>query len=170
MRKPKVLDLCTGSSCIASSLASELPNCNIVATDLSDDALKYARINVEALGFSDRIELVKCNMADEVHDSDFNLLISNPPYVPSVVYTSLDKEVLDYEPRIALEAAEDGTSFLSEIIATAKEKLKTGGIVALEFHEENLEIAMSKFEAAGFKNAKIHKDLAGKNRILIAYK
>lgn len=147
-----------------------MPNCKIVATDLSDDALKYARRNVEALGFSDRIDLVKCNMADEVQDTDFDLVVSNPPYVPSDVYKNLDNEVLDYEPKMALEAGDDGTLFLNEIIRTAKEKLKSGGIVALEFHEENLKIAKSKFEEAGFKNVKIHKDLAAKNRILIAYK
>lgn len=166
----KVLDLCTGSACIACSLAEQLPNSKIIATDLSDDALKYARKNIVNLGFSDRIDLVKCNMADELRDSEFDLIISNPPYVPTEVYENLDSEVLDYEPKLALEAGEDGTLLLEEIIATSKEKLKPGGIVALEFHEENLEIAKSKFEEAGFKNIKIHKDLAGKDRIIIACK
>lgn len=166
----KILDLCTGSGCIACSFANEFSDVKIIGTDISEEALTYAKMNIKKHHFEDKIELIKCNMADEIYDKDFDLVISNPPYVPTYVYEALDKEVLDHEPKLALEAGDDGASFLDEIIVTAKEKLKTGGIVALEFHEDNLEIAKSKFDTAGFKDSEIYQDLAGRNRILIAYK
>lgn len=166
----KILDLCTGSGCIACSFANEFSDVKIFGTDVSEEALAYAKINIKKHHFEEKIELIKCNMADEIFDKDFDLIISNPPYVPTDVYKNLDKEVLDYEPKLALEAGSDGASLLDEIIDVAKDKLKKDGIVALEFHENNLELAKSKFETAGFKDCKIYKDLAGKNRILIAKK
>ena len=164
----KILDLCTGSGCIACSFANEFSDLKIVATDDSEEALKYAKINVDTYNFNEKIELIQCNMSDEVYDEDFDLIISNPPYIPTNVYNGLDTEVLNFEPKLALEAGADGASFLSEIIQISKDKLKPQGIVALEFYEENLEFAKAEFEIAGFKNCKIYKDLAQKDRILIA--
>lgn len=166
----KALDLCTGSGCISCSLANEYNDVKIVATDVSKEALNYAKNNVETLKLEQQIKLVNCNMAEKVEDFDFDLIISNPPYVPTEVYKKLDKEVLGYEPKIALEAGVDGASLLDEIIAVSKDKLKQDGIVALEFYEGGLELAKSKFETSGFNDCKIYKDLAGKDRILIAKK
>lgn len=166
----KILDLCTGSGCIVCSFANEFSDVQIFGTDISEEALAYAKMNIKKHHFEEKIELVKCNMADEVCEGNFDLIISNPPYVPTDVYESLDDEVLNYEPKLALEAGSDGASLLDEIIATAKDKLKQDGIVALEFYEDTLELAKSKFETAGFNDCKIYKDLAGKDRILISKK
>lgn len=164
----KILDLCTGSGCIACSFANEFSDVKIYGTDISEEALAYAKMNIKKHHFEEKITLVQCNMADEIYDNNFDLIISNPPYVPTDVYKNLDKEVIDYEPKLALEAGRDGASLLDEIIATAKDKLEKDGIVALEFHEDKLDLAKLKFETAGFNDCKIYKDLAGKDRILIA--
>lgn len=166
----KILDIGTGSGCIACSFANEYNDLKIVATDASETALSYAKKNVDAYNFFEKIELINCNMADEVYESDFDLIISNPPYVPSAVYEIMDSEVVDFEPKLALEAGEDGASLLNEIIEVAMDKLKPQGIVALEFYEDNLDVAKNAFLNAGFKNVEIFKDLAGKDRILIAIK
>lgn len=164
----KILDLCTGSACISCSFANEYNDLKIVATDICETALSYAKKNVEDYDFFEKIELINCNMADEVYESDFDLIISNPPYIPTKIYEKMDSEVVNYEPKIALEAGDDGASLLNEIIEIAKEKLKPLGFVALEFHEENLELAKREFEKAGFNNCQVYKDLAQKDRILIA--
>ena len=91
----KILEIGTGSGCIACSLANEYKNAKIVATDISDRAISCAKKNVAQYNFEDKIELVQCNIADEVHDNDYDLLISNPPYVPTEVYENLDSEVKD---------------------------------------------------------------------------
>ena len=166
----KILDLCTGSGCVACSFANEFSDVKIYGTDVSKQALAYAKMNIKKHHFEGKITLVQCNMADEICEGNFDLIISNPPYVPTDVYKNLDKEVLDFEPKLALEAGSNGVSLLDEIIATAKDKLKQDGIVALEFHEDKLDLAKSKFETAGFNDCKIYKDLAGKDRILIAKK
>lgn len=166
----KILDLCTGSGCISCALANEFSNLQIVATDISKKAIECALKNVKSYNFDDKINLLQCDMDDDVVDVDFDLVICNPPYIPSKIYELLDKEIYDYEPKLALEAGEYGIDFLNRIIGIAKSRLKNSGIVALEFYESNLELAKQEFENAGFKNCKIYKDFAGKDRVLIAAK
>lgn len=164
----KVLDLCTGSGCISCSLANEYGGSKIIATDVSEDALKFANKNVKELNLSNQIKLVRCNMADDVDETDFDLIISNPPYIPTKVYEGLDNEVINFEPKIALEAGNDGLLYLEQIINIAKEKLKPNGYVVLELHEDSIDAAKQKFQDASFKDAKIYQDFAGKFRYLIA--
>lgn len=165
----KILDLCTGSACIACSFANEFSDLKIVATDISDKAIECAKKNVENLSFEEKIELINCNMADKVNDTDFDLLICNPPYVPRDIYNSLDLEVRNFEPKDALLAGYDGMDYIDDIINVAKDKLKANAIVALEFHEDNLYAAKAKFEDEGFSDVKVFNDLAGNSRYLIAF-
>lgn len=166
----KILDLCCGSACISCAFANEFSDLKIIASDISSKALECAKRNIDKYQFKEKIELVQSDMDDYIFDNDFDLIITNPPYVPEKIYDSLDAEVRKYEPKIALEAGKDGFKFVERIIDIAKHKLKPYGILAVEFYEDNLELLKQRILDSGFRETEIYKDFANKNRILIAKK
>ena len=95
-----VADLCTGSGCIACSIASEIPHAHVIATDIDPKAVALAKRNAQRLGLSERVQVIECDLGDGV-DKDllgqFDLVISNPPYIPTAILSSLDEEVVHYE-------------------------------------------------------------------------
>lgn len=168
-----VLDLCTGSGCIACSIASEVPYAEVLATDIDPKAVALARRNVRALGLEERVQVLECSLADGVsqdHLGSFDLLISNPPYIPTEVLSSMDEEVTGFESSLALDGGQDGLDLFRQIIPIGLQMLGSGGVIALELHETCLEQALEEAERAGYCNARIACDLAGRQRVLVAQK
>ncbi len=168
-----VLDLCTGSGCIACSIASEYPAAQVVALDISDEACNLARQNIAALELDDRVEVVQndllCGKVPRYQNS-FDLIISNPPYIPSKVLSSLDREVVSFEPALALDGGEDGLDIFRAFLDDAFVCLKPDGVLAVELFESCLERAADYAREHGFVSVRIAQDLTQRNRILIARK
>ena len=126
-----VLDMCTGSGCLAILMAHVFPNAAVTAVDLSDDALDVARINVADYGLEDRIELVRSDVFDGLAGRRFDLILSNPPYVTAEAMDALPPEYL-HEPHMALASGEDGLDVVRRLLAQAAGHLNPGGILAVE--------------------------------------
>lgn len=178
-----VADIGTGSGCIACSLAYEHPLVNVVATDISPEAVVLARANVTKCALDERIRVLEGNLGAPICAFDaqakegrlplmgrFDLVVSNPPYIPTAVLQTIPKEVTDFEPTLALDGGEDGNDVLRELLPFAQQALKPGAAFIFELHEDCLEDARILAEGAGFEQVHIVEDLAGKPRLLIGYK
>ena len=167
----RVVDLCTGSGCIACSIASEYPAAHVVALDIAPEALALASKNVEVLGLGNRVEVLESDLLDDPSKKgSFDLIVSNPPYVPTKVCDSLPREVSEWDPRLALDGGEDGLDLFRRFLPDALSYLKPGGVLAVELFEGHLEQARNGACAAGFDQARIALDLTGRPRVLIARK
>jgi release factor glutamine methyltransferase len=129
---PVIADVGTGSGCIGISLAHEIPGARIIATDLSPHALEVARRNAVRHGVSDRMTFVETSFLEGIAGG-VDLIVSNPPYVPSVSRLGLTPEVRDYEPSVALFGGEDGLTGLRSVLEGAASKLAPGGWLVMEF-------------------------------------
>lgn len=170
-----VIDLCTGSGCIACALATEHPNMEVLALDIAPEALALAQRNVEAQGVADRVsvresDLLAAAIADPDNEGSFDAIVSNPPYIPSQVVDTLAAEVNDYEPRLALDGGADGLELFRHFIGDAYSLLKPGGVLAVELFEESLDQACAIALDHGFSEARIVQDLTNRPRILVATK
>lgn len=171
----RVIDLCTGSGCIACALATEHPNMEVLAFDIAPEALALAQRNVEVQGVADRVsvresDLLAAAIANPDNKGSFDVIVSNPPYIPSPVVDTLAAEVNDYEPRLALDGGTDGLELFRRFIGDAHELLKTGGVLAVELFEESLEEARTIALNNGFSEARIVQDLTNRPRILVVTK
>jgi len=126
----RILDLCTGSGCVAIALTKRISGCKIVASDISEEALCVARLNAGKHGVGGSIEFVKSDLFADLEGS-FDVILSNPPYISGPEFSDLPDEVLK-EPRIALYGGEDGLDFYRRIFARAGRFLKSGGHLAIE--------------------------------------
>lgn len=129
---PLIVDVGTGSGCIAIALAREIPGARVIATDLSRHALDVARRNAERHGVSSQITFVETSFLDGI-EAGADLVVSNPPYVPSVSEQGLTPEVRDYEPAVALFGGEDGLDGLRSVLQGAAATLSPGGWLVMEF-------------------------------------
>ena len=165
-----VADICTGSGCIACSIAHERPHARVIATDISPDAVELARENASALGLDGRVDVIECDLGEGVDPSllgRFDLVVSNPPYVPTSVLAEMPREVSDFEPMLALDGGSDGLDVFRRILAWCARALKPNGGFAFELHESCLDAAAAEALQAGFTDVRIVEDLAGKPRVLI---
>jgi len=170
-----VLDLCTGSGCIAAAIAKNVKEARVVATDISDAALKVAAANMEKLGLGETVRLLCGDLFDPIiealDDGRFDLIVSNPPYVSEAEYAALDKNVKDYEPAHALLAGADGLDVYQRIAEKVDEFLKPDGAVMMEIGYAQGPAVRELLEATGiFKTITIEKDFANNDRIAIARK
>ena len=166
-----VADLCTGSGCIACSLAYEHPDVRVIATDIAPEAVALAEENAEALGLADRVAVLQCSLGSGIGEKrmgTFDAVVSNPPYVPTAVMAGIPREVADFEPTLALDGGADGLDLFRPLAAWAARALKPGGVLACELHEGHMDAARAVAEAAGFSDCRIVDDLAGRPRVLVA--
>ncbi len=165
----QIIDFGTGSGCLMLAMLSELPNARALGVDISEEALAVAQQNARKLGFADRCEFVQSNWGEEVSISA-DIILSNPPYIPSVDIAGLQSEVKNFEPRLALDGGADGLNPYPILTKTAHKLLNKKGILGFEFgiYQENdvLEILKN----AGFGDIFPHKDLGNIIRCLTAVK
>jgi release factor glutamine methyltransferase len=173
--KQLVCDLCTGSGCIAVAIARNYPKADIIATDISEVALKTAAINIEKYQLKEQIQLLCGDLFDPIMphlDVDkFDLIVCNPPYVSIPEFEKLDKNVKDYEPKSALLAGADGLDVHRRIVERVNEFLKGDASLMLEIGYSQGQAVRKLLEQAGcFTEIKIEKDLHNNDRIVIANK
>ena len=162
-QKVKVLDLCTGSGCIGISVAKLCPDTEVTLADISEGALSVAKKNAQNLDAG--VTLIKGNLFENI-EGRFDYILSNPPYIPSEVIEGLMPEVKEHEPRLALDGEADGLSFYREIINEAPDYLNPDGRIYFEIGAEQGEDLTHLMNERGFSEVKVHKDLAGLDRIV----
>lgn len=165
----RVLDLCCGSGCITCAIAHEMPATKLVAVDLSASALEVCRRNVTANKFNSR---VLCIQADATASpplgiGNFDLIVSNPPYIASAEIQKLDRSVRDYEPIWALDGGEDGLKFYKSIIKYWKSLLRPGGCLVFEVGEGQSREVCDMLMSAGFSRTATRRDTQGIDRAVI---
>lgn len=129
---PLIVDVGTGSGCIAVALAREIPGARVIATDVSKYALEVARRNALSHGVANRITFVETSFLDGIRETA-DVIVSNPPYVPAVSQPGLTPEVRDYEPAVAVFGGDDGLDGLRSVVEGAVPRLKPGGWLVMEF-------------------------------------
>lgn len=164
----RILEIGTGSGCIAIALARERPDAMVVATDLCPDALAVARANVERHGLADRIDLRQGDLYAPVAGERFDLIVSNPPYIPHLDVPRLQPEIAYHEPRLALDGGADGLDVLRRLIASAPDHLAAGGWLLAEFGQGHGAAVVRLAAAAGLVEVSLARDLAGHERLLAA--
>ena len=161
----KILDLCTGSGCIGISVAKHLPYQELLLVDLSEKALAVAKKNAEK-HLGENVTLLQSDLLTGVQGKKFSLLLSNPPYIVSRVIPGLDREVSEYEPKMALDGGEDGLVFYRRIAKEAKAVLLPGARLYLEIGYDQGESVKDIFQKEGYEAVEVFPDLAGNPRVL----
>ena len=185
------LDFGTGTGCIAIALAVKCPSAKIVATDVSPDALTLARENAVRNNVAERIEFLQSDGFAALKDGwgerprepgenttadgspgvsphQFNLIVSNPPYIPSAEIATLQPEVRDFDPHTALNGGADGLDFYRKLAAEAKPFLKPGGKIMLEFGDGQADAVRKIFETEKWVVEAVKEDYSHRARILVA--
>ncbi|WP_223644767.1 peptide chain release factor N(5)-glutamine methyltransferase [Corallococcus sp. EGB] len=161
----RVLDVCTGSGCIAISVAAERPQATVLATDLSRDACALARENAQALGVAERVSVLEGDLFAPLPPGEtFRVVVSNPPYIDTGDIAGLSAEVRR-EPRLALDGGPDGLTALRRVIQGARRVLEPGGLLALEMGETQGSAVLELLRAAGYADARVEKDLERRERM-----
>lgn len=164
----RVLDLCAGSGCVGLAVAANVPGCRVVLTDVSEGALRICRQNVRRNDLNAR---VTCVQADARQDPpaalwDFDVIVSNPPYIPSRDIQGLDSSVKDYEPRMALDGGDDGLDFYRVIARKWKSALRLGGTLLFEVgmgQDRDVEAILS---GEGYEHIRSFQDTGGIWRVV----
>lgn len=169
-----VLDVGTGSGCIAVTLAKLVPHIHIVAIDLSAAALDVARLNAKRHGVTKQITFVQADMtspyfAEQLPIKPYHLVISNPPYIPKKEWATLEREVRDFEPELAL-TTESGMECYQALSNAAPTLLVDGGTLALELHADGAPHVAAMIEHSGLQEIAVMKDYSGFERIITAKK
>lgn len=163
----KILDLCTGSGAIAVSLAKYLPEIEISAIDISNEALKIAKKNAINNQVENQITFISSDLFTNLNDEKFDIIVSNPPYIKSNVIESLDEEVKK-EPYLALDGGKDGLYFYKKIIKESYQYLKYGGYLCLEIgFDQKIDVIELIENEEKFENTYSKKDLYDNDRIVV---
>jgi len=162
--KMEIADFGTGSGAILLALLSEMPNTRGLGVDISESALAVARENAARNALADRANFRLGNWADGIADDSIDLAVSNPPYIASAVIDTLEPEVRDHEPRIALDGGEDGLNIYHTLMPELFRILKPGGLMAVEIGYDQGEAVMALAERANFGDVRLSNDLAGQPR------
>lgn len=166
----RVLDLCTGSGCIAISIAVNAPETVVTAVEKSPQALDYARRNAERHNVAGRVSVLSGDLDEPLGDDRFHVIVSNPPYVTTEEVRSLQPDVRDFEPHAALDGGPAGLDIVERIASIAARRLEPGGWVLLEISPEQAESTRAILEGSGLTNSTIVKDVAGASRVVKAQK
>ncbi len=161
-------DACTGSGCLAVALARERPQGRFVATDISADALEVARRNVGRHGVGGQVVLARSDVLAGVA-GPFDVIVSNPPYVPESEAGAMQPEVLDHEPHIALFAGSDGLSVVRRLVEQASTRLAPGGILIFEFgFGQSDDVTRLIAQTPALELLELRRDLQGIPRTIVA--
>lgn len=163
----RILDLCTGSGCILLSLLHELRNAGGLGTDLSEEALEAARENAVRLGLQERAAFRQGDLWEPVGDERFDLIVSNPPYVPTEVIPTLEPEVRCGEPYAALDGGEDGLVFYRRIMKEAAGHLKPSGIIIVESGFDEAPQIAALMQDQKLRGIRTVKDYGGLDRVVL---
>jgi release factor glutamine methyltransferase len=172
VESPTIVDLCTGSGAVAIALATEIPTARILATDVSWRALRVARSNALAHAVAGRVAFLRGNLWQAVNGQvpagSVDLVVANPPYVPTRDVATLMPEV-QWEPRLALDGGADGLQVQRDIIATSPERIRPGGCLLLEIGTDQAEAILALLGKMGqLETGRIFRDLAGRPRVIAA--
>ncbi len=164
----RVLDLCAGSGCVGLAVAENCPEANVVLADWSEDALRVCRQNIRRCGLTMRASAARVNALEPPPTllRDFDLILCNPPYIPSGDIDSLDPSVRDYEPHMALDGGEDGLKFYRSIIGQWRPALSPGGKLVFEVgwnQAPDVELLLAKH---GYGDIQTHQDAGGHWRVV----
>ena len=166
---PHIVDVGTGSGCIALALASQLPEARIEATDVSEAALEIAKENARTLGYNNRIDFHLGSFLEPIHGEP-NLIAANLPYIADHEWSTVSSGVKSHEPDIALRGGSDGLDSIRQLLIQAAKRLASGGALFLEigWHQGNTASSLSQ---STFPHAqvKVMKDYAGHDRIICVY-
>ena len=173
--KPTVLDLCTGSGAVAVCLAVEGDFGAVTASDISHEALKIARENAAKNGVEEKILFAegdlfraKTNSGKSLMRRSYDIICANPPYIPTAEIDGLEPEVRDHDPLLALDGGADGLDFYRRLAKDAAAHLNANGRIVLEIGCEQGADVVRLFEEAGWKEGRVEKDLAGRDRVFSA--
>lgn len=160
----KVLDVCTGSGCILISLMSYKNDISGYGIDISEKALNVAKENATAMGKAPTF--IVSDLFEACTEREFDIIVSNPPYIRSDVIPTLMPEVKDYDPILALDGGDDGLIFYRRIVSESRDFLKKGGYLLVEIGNDQGDDVKALFEESGYLDVKVVKDLSGNDRVV----
>ncbi len=160
-----ILDMCTGSGCIAISLKKYILNCTVCGVDISQEALDVARKNAQLNNID--VKFIQSNLFENISNIEYDIIVSNPPYIKSQIVTSLQKEVRN-EPIIALDGGKEGLDMYIKIIKKAKEFLKENGHLILEIGYDQANEVKQLLQQNMYKQIRVIKDLSNNDRVVIS--
>lgn len=165
--KNRVLDMCTGSGCILLSMLYCCEDAQGLGVDISQEALEVARENSRRLKI--HAEFLQSDLFEDVKGR-FDMIVSNPPYIPGGQIDSLMKEVSGYDPRLALDGGEDGLYFYRRLLGEGWDRLEKDGVMLLEIGSDQGDWVRMHMEAQGYQKVQIIKDLSGLDRVVLGYR
>lgn len=164
---PLVIDVGTGSGCIAVTICREVGDVSVIATDISPEALTVAQENSVRHCVQEKISFVCTDVFSALESSElFDVVVSNPPYVSDDDFVMLESDVKDYEPRLSLYAEKEGMYYIEGIVFESPRYLKPGGLCIIEIGAGQSERASILFEKAGFRDLSVIKDISGLKRVI----
>jgi release factor glutamine methyltransferase len=164
----RILDVGTGSGCLGLTLAAERALAHVTLVDLSDDALRVALLNAERLSLTERVTTCRSDLFANVvtPSAGFDLIVSNPPYIPTVDLAGLMPDVREHEPHLALDGGPDGLRCVRALIKGASRQLKAGGVLLLEIGVGQADACLELLNEAAFTGVCAHKDLGRIPRVV----
>ena len=167
IENPTVLDLCTGSGAIAVSVAKNVPNVKIIATDISKEAIEIAKQNAKYNGVLNNIKFIESNLLEKIKEQKFNIIVSNPPYIPTSEIKVLPKDV-QQEPKIALDGGKDGLDFYRKIYKNGYEYLERQGYLCVEIGYNQRESVRKIIDSQKrYVETYYKKDLCQNDRVIV---
>ena len=168
-KSKKILDIGTGSGCIIISLIKERSKCKATAIDISIKAINVAKTNAKLHQLENKINFINIDI-DKYKSNNYDLIISNPPYINSIELNRLDDDIKSHEPKIALSGGSDGFKCIRKVIIKSKKLLKVNGKLILEIGHKQKNLSKKILGENGFYINRISKDLAGKDRCIVSTK
>ena len=166
--EPRVLDLCAGSGCVGLAIAKHVPNARVVLGELDEEAVKVCRQNIRRNDLGARVSVVRVDAKETPsrHFGEFDVIASNPPYIPTAELDTLDVSVRDHEPRLALDGGADGLDFYRAIVKNWRGTLRPYGKLLFEVGIGQADTVLRLMRASGFGDIQILEDLHGIPRVV----